>query len=199
MKKLVILLLSLLIGILFLNSCSTSKNSEQENFLFLRKKLTLIDKMGPAFMQQLGVGIYNAVIKGEIAAYSNDSLSKFALLTKEKALEKGRTEEMIQYIPDPEYPDFYIDSLIITPFKTDRIKAYEISAKIFQPNQNALSNLKLNAFAICYEPIIGGIKLREQALFYIKYEDLQKLIKKDDFEMLGNLIIQSIVKQSSDY
>jgi|GEM_PF-1744128 len=190
---------AVLIASAMLNACSEKNKSDDEAYYLIRKKLTLIDKMGPAFMEQIGKDIYKAVEEGKLTAYSNDTLSNTSKLTKDQAKSRGSYEEVIQYYPDPDYPDFYIDSFIKTSFTVDKIKGFEISVKTARSIDGLTSELYLNAFALRYEPVIGSIKLPEQALFWIKYEELKTMMKADDFKIFSNLVIESLSRQASDY
>lgn len=197
MNKVLTLSISLLIMLLI--SCSGGKNNTAEKFYLTHRKLTNIDKLGPAFMQKLSEDLYKAVIDGKITAYKSDSLNETNKYTKEKVAEIGKIEEVIQYYPDPSYPDYYIDSLVVIPFSLKDIKGFEISEKWTKDKGSKFYRAEINAIALRYIPVFGGVQLREQAMFWVKFDDLEKIVGRDDLKAMTDLIFESLTDKVSEY
>jgi len=188
------------LAVMFLfTACSKKENADKGSFYLTHRKLKKIYELGPAFMQKLSEDLYNAVINGEIDAYKTDSLNEATRLTKEKAAEVGKIEQVIQYIPNPDYPDYYIDSLVVIPFTVKDIRGFEISEKWTKEKGEKEYHSTINALALRYEPVFGGVKLHEQAMFWVRFDDLQKIIKKDDLKAMTDLIFESMLEKVTDY
>lgn len=185
--------------IISFSTCKKSENENENSSYFLRKKLTGIDEMGPSFIKKFTEDLYNSVRNGKIQAFRYDSLTPSCLLTKEQVADLGKTEEVVQIFPNPDFPDYYIDSLIVTRITLKDIKGFEVSVKMQRDKGKTVINAELNAFALRYIPNIGGIKLNEQALFWIKYKDLNQFMKKEDFKIMNDLVFKSILSTASDY
>lgn len=122
--------------------------------------------------------LYEAATTGygsaPITAYRNDSLISF--YTAEEVLSLGAEEEVIQYAPDPDYPDFLIDSVITNPFRADKIIRYEVMEDWIFDKQRSMFFPRIIAIAPLYRPKLGGAELEEQPLFWLKWEDVRKIL-----------------------
>jgi len=123
--------------------------------------------------------IYESVTQGygsaPLTAYKNDSL--IAFYTAEEILKLGGEEEAIQYYPDPEnYPDYYIDSVVINPFRPEKIVKYKIMEDYIFDKQRSLFFWRIIAIAPMFQPKAGGIQLAEQEMFWVKWEDFKPIL-----------------------
>lgn len=122
--------------------------------------------------------IYEASTTGygsaPITAYRNDSLVSF--YTAEEVLGRGSEEEVIQYAPDPDYPDYLIDSVITNPFRTSDIKRYEIMEDWVFDKQRSMFFPRIIAVAPLFVLSASGVDLGEQPLFWVKWDDLKKIL-----------------------
>lgn len=123
--------------------------------------------------------IYESVTQGygsaPITAYKNDSLISF--YTAEEILKLGGEEEVIQIYPDPEnYPDYYIDSTVINPFRPEKIIKYKIMEDYIFDKQRSMFYWRIIAIAPMYKPKVGGVELNEQEMFWVKWEDFRNIL-----------------------
>ncbi|MEC8739069.1 MAG: gliding motility protein GldN [Bacteroidota bacterium] len=155
--------------------------------------------------------IYEAVMDGEVKAYKSDSLSSF--YTPEEVAERGIVKENTT-IQDPLYPDdpdMVIDTTIDIPFESKYITKYRIMEDwLFDYNYGDF-RARIIAIAPLYRPVVGGVELGDQPLFYAKLDDLRPIfvnqelfnrfndaarISFDDFFQM-RMFSSYIVKQSN--
>jgi len=141
-----------------------------------REKMNVIMKWPRSPLYKI---IYESVTQGygsaPITAYKNDSL--IAFYTAEEILKLGGEEEAIQFYPDPEnYPDYYIDSVVINPFRPEKIIKYKIMEDYIFDKQRSLFFWRIIAIAPMYQPKAGGMQLAEQEMFWVKWEDFKKIL-----------------------
>jgi gliding motility associated protien GldN len=127
--------------------------------------------------------IYDGVITGfggaPIPAYKNDSL--VSTYTAEEVLTRGAVEEVVQVYPDPEnYPDWYIDSVIYSQFRPEDIIRYRIIEDWILDKQRGMFFPRIIAIAPLYRLEVEGQDLGEQALFYVKWDDLRPILTNQE-------------------
>jgi len=190
----------LLFGLMVLFSCKQKEStiSFDENAMLTHRKVDL-SELDQGFLDKLNQDLYNAAIEGKIDAFGDDGLSEETKLSKEEVSKRGSTEEVIEYVPNPEYPDYYMDTVIYSPFRLSDIKGFELSELWIFDNETKLYHGKLNAFALRYLLIAGGVKLNEQALFWVKYEDLIKIFPQAEIDKLSLAISKTLGSKLSDY
>jgi len=122
--------------------------------------------------------IYDAVTLGygsaPIPAYRDDSL--IGVYTAEEVFGRGGTVEVIEYAPDPNYPDDLIDSTIVNPFRPSDIVRYRILEDWIFDKQRSMFFPRIIAIAPLFQYIRAGVDLGEQELFWVKWEDFQKIL-----------------------
>jgi len=165
--------------------------------LLTHRPVELEEFIGKGTLLEYNKMIYKAAIDGKITAYRHDSLTSIYIIEEIKKL--GTEEEVIEFYPDPEnYPDYYIDSVIINPFNPNHIKGNSIGEVWFL---NSLLN-KITvwnfAFAINYQPSIGGVEFSEQPLFWIKLDDLKKVFNDEQVSRIKDAIIKEVQRFSGD-
>lgn len=122
--------------------------------------------------------IYEAATSGygaaPIPAYKTDSL--MAGYTAEEVLSRGGTTEVIQIAPDPNNPDFLIDSTITNPFRPKDITKYKLMEDWIFDKQRSMFFARIIAIAPLFHMKVAGQDLGEQELFWIKWEDFKKIL-----------------------
>lgn len=109
-----------------------------------------------------------------ITAYRNDSLLSF--YTAEELLTRGGEEKTEQYAPDPDYPDFLIDTTIYLEFKPRTIIRYKIMEDWVFDKQRSTFYPRIIAIAPMYVKTIQGQVIGEEELFWAKWEDIKKVL-----------------------
>ncbi|MFC2114289.1 gliding motility protein GldN [Bacteroidota bacterium] len=122
--------------------------------------------------------IYDAATTGygsaPITAYKNDSLITF--YTAEEVLSRGGEEEVLQFAPDPDYPDYVIDSTVINPFRPSNINKYKLMEEWIFDKQRSMFFVRIIAIAPQFNLIFAGQDLGEQDLFWVKWDDFKKIL-----------------------
>ena len=198
MNKKPLILISL-IGILLLNSCKERNVNSSAGEINYTRTIMDISVLGPGFLASVNEKIYHAVTAGKISAYANDSLLESSKMTLEEAKKAGSLEEAIELVPDPDYPDYFIDTVITHLFRLTDITGYEIS-HVWSINTGSNTySVAPNAFAITYKPVIAGVELNEMPLFWIAYSDLEALTGSENYKSLNKLVYQKTTERVSDY
>lgn len=124
----------------------------------------------------LGKLLYKAVTEGingqRIPAYVNDSL--YTQYTIEEVLKLGGTETVIPIYD--EYGTFLYDSIIKESYRPTDIVKYEIVEDWIFDKQSGQYFPRIIGIAPYYKPVAQGVDLGEQALFWVNYRDLRKII-----------------------
>jgi hypothetical protein len=108
---------------------------------------------------KVGVKLVEAARKGKIEACTNDSL----------------THPVAMNGPDKKVGNFNLP---------ESVTGLDI---VFQQDENlesAEQNMKLAGVGILYEPVINGIVLPQQAMYYIRYADLAGVLKEDEIRLI---------------
>jgi mitochondrial fission protein ELM1 len=116
--------------------------------------------------------LYNAVEAGKITAYEQDLRTKVA---PDKLAKKTELEEIISIYPDPNDPYKYYDTVIVSSFDARNVRGLVIHS------ENA-------AFFSPYYTIYNADGETNKPLFWIKREDAKKVLTKDEYEQLINLL-----------
>lgn len=141
-----------------------------------REKMNLITKWPK---NPLNCIIYKAVTEGidgvRLTAYVNDSLVSF--YTPEEVLQRGATQEVVPVYPYPEEdPEYYYDSIITNEFRCSDIIRYRIMEDWIFDKQSGMFFPRIIAIAPLYKPTAEGVELGEQALFWVDYKQLRKIL-----------------------
>ncbi len=133
-------------------------------------------------MNPLNCMLYKAVTEGvdgiTLTAYRNDSL--VTPFTREEVLERGQTEEVIQIAPDPDDPEYLIDSVIVNEFDCERITRFEIMEYWVFDKQRGMMEPIIMAIAPLFKPEVEGVELNEQPMFWIKWDEAKNLLVKQE-------------------
>jgi gliding motility associated protien GldN len=118
--------------------------------------------------------IWNAVLNGDVTAYSSDSLT--TIITPEEVTENVSIESTTQ-IPNPMNPDDpydLIDTTIFIEYEPQNIQKYRIMEDwIFDYNYSDF-RARIIAIAPLWQPITEtGVELGEQPLYWVKMDDLR--------------------------
>lgn len=119
--------------------------------------------------------IYNAAVNGEITPYRSDSLISY--YSKEKLLERGSTEEVTKYAPQPvERPNYLVDTTIRNQFQCESIQKFQIKEDWIFDKQSSQFYPRIIAIAPIFKPEIEGQELSEQPLFWADWEELREVL-----------------------
>lgn len=141
-----------------------------------KANLTLSSKKNPFYNI-----IYEGVTIGRkgvlIKAYRDTALKK--IITSQEILKIGSSEETFQIYPDPTNPDIFYDTTVFVQFKPEKISRYLI---VYEPIESEKEvHLKIIAIAPLIDNWVGGIKLNEQVMFWVKFDELAEIAGKEIF------------------
>lgn len=184
---------------LFAFSCSyKEKDKTAEKAVFTRRAVNLND-LGKDMIVSLDQKVFEAVMSGKIKAYEADTLTPKSQLTVQKIREKiDRTESTTIY-PNPNSPEYGVDTTIVKPFKTEDIVGHSIGEKWLIGEDGATFKGELHAFSINWKPVIANIELQEQPVFWISFSDLEKLLTPAEIKSLKKNLNDAMAKRLSDY
>lgn len=124
--------------------------------------------------------IYENVMNGKLTPYKDYSLD--SIYTPEDVLKLGTVSENAT-IQDPMFPDdpyALIDTTIVIPFEPSYIVKYRIMEDwIFDAKYSDLK-CRIICLAPLYKPVFAGIEVGEQAMYWIKFEELRPLMVKTE-------------------
>jgi gliding motility associated protien GldN len=116
---------------------------------------------------------------GKLKAYKNDSLA--SVYTVKEIKSRGGEELTVPYAPDPiNNPDYLIDSTVVNELDWNTITRYKIIEEWIFDKQRSTFFPRIVAIAPLFKNVIQGIDLGEQALFYVSYTDLRKIIANEE-------------------
>ena len=122
--------------------------------------------------------IYDAVTVGygsaPLLAYRNDSL--LTHYTAEEVLNIGGDEQVVEVCPDPDYPEDCYDSTVSNPFLPNTIERYKICEDWIFDKQRSMFFGRIFAIAPQFKWKVAGIELEENDLFWLKWEDVKKVL-----------------------
>jgi gliding motility associated protien GldN len=126
--------------------------------------------------------IYEAAVKGyggaPIPAYQNDSLT--SMRTPEEISKLGGYEETIQVPIDSTDPNSeLVDRVIRNEFRPEEIKRYCLMEDWIFDKQTSQFFIRIIAIAPMFVMKIPGVaedKIKEQALFWVKWSDLRQVL-----------------------
>lgn len=118
--------------------------------------------------------VYKAVLNGNLTPYRNDSL--ISIYTPEEVLDLGVIRENTSVINplNPDDPYDLIDTMVITPYDPLKIQKFFIMEDWIFDKKHSLFFARIIAIAPVYKPTAGGIELPDQALYWIRYNELRK-------------------------
>ncbi|MFC2114585.1 hypothetical protein ACFLRI_04480 [Bacteroidota bacterium] len=154
----------------------------------IKRIVEVIDvEVNPNFYLNARTNPFNKIIyelatstyQGEkITAYRDSSCKE--QITADEILLKGRSEETITIYPDPDDPELQLDTTLIDLFRASSIVRYIIKMDSLILPDN-LSAYKIIAIAPLYSVTMVGVLLKEPPLFWVKWEDLEELLKTIPF------------------
>jgi hypothetical protein len=198
MKKInYFLFLPLMFVLILVISCDREDESKEIEQLTTRKISSSL--LGLNVAKELNEKLYNAVMEGKIKAYRYDSITATCMFTTEEIKSLSTLEESIQYAPDSSRPDFLIDTVLKQSFTANEIIGYSIAEKwSIEPDENEIEG-DIFAFAVNWQPKIAGIQIPESALFWVDYNDVVKLLSKEQAMELKKTIFNSLVLKISEF
>ena len=141
--------------------------------------------------------IYNlatSTYKGKsIQVYIDTNLTN----TKSAAeiLKLGFSIDSIEYAPDPNYPDYFVDTILVNPFSFTSISRYLILFDSIVLN-NGKPAYQPIAIAPLYSSSVYGVEIKESVLFWAKWTDLEPILQSIPYYSAYNRNAQ---RSYSDY
>jgi hypothetical protein len=150
------------------------------------------EKLGEQKFIRMSKMIYAGVTTGingkKIKAYQNDMLTN--VTTPEEIRKKGSTEESIQ-IPidkkDPSSP--LMDTVIRNDFRPDDVKGFRLLQTVTKSEEPMKYSADMVGISLTFDMVVSGIRLGEQDLFYVKFEDLKTILDEKTFNELVDACI----------
>ena len=126
----------------------------------------------------LSVIIFEAAEKGEITAYSSDSLTAF--VRPDTVIDMLSQKEVIQ-VPDMMFPGEFKDSVVINKFNYEEdVVRYEIIEDWIFDKQRGIFYPRIIAFSPLYKLIVDGQDLGELPAFYCDWDEMRKLLINEE-------------------
>jgi len=198
MKNLSCLLFApVMIMVILFSSCNREDESKEKKQLSARKMS--ITTLGVNFTKELNEKLYKAVMDGKIKAYRYDSITPTCMFKPEEISSLSTIEESIQYAPDSANPDYLVDTVLKQVFKAENIVGYSIAEKwSIDPEENEIDG-EIFSFAVNWQPNIAGIEIPESALFWVDYNEVLKLLSKEQAEELKKVIFNTFFEKVSAF
>ena len=139
-----------------------------------RQKQNIVMKWPKSHLSNL---IYKGVVDGLLTPYQNDSL--VSIYTPEEVLELGveRTNEQVINPNNPDDPYDLVDTVIVNPFDPlVRVQKFYIMEDWIFDKKHSVFFARIIALAPAYKPMVGGVELPEQALFWIYFPELKSVM-----------------------
>jgi gliding motility associated protien GldN len=126
----------------------------------------------------LSVIIFEAAEKGEVTAYSNDSLMSFH--RPDTVIAMLSQKEVIQ-VPDMMYPGEFKDSVVINRFNYEEdVVRYEIIEDWIFDKQRGMFYPRIISVSPLYKLIQGGQDLGEFPAFYCDWDELRGVLINEE-------------------
>jgi hypothetical protein len=150
------------------------------------------EKLGEQKFVRISKMIYAGVTTGingkKIKAYQNDMLT--TLITPEEILKKGSSEQAIQVAIDKKDPNSeLIDTVIRVEFRPDDVKGFRLLQTVTKSAEPMNYSADMVGISLTFDMIVSGIRLGEQDLFYVKFEDLKTILDEKTFNELVDACI----------
>ena len=158
------------------------------NFLFsmafsqinVTTKLDLSKSLGNAMAKEFQQRIFRAALAGTLPIFKDDSLVQ--KMPAGDINDRLNNEEVIQVYPDPNNPDFSVDSVIKSSLTEKDISGF-MACAIFSPDaKNRLNTVQYRSFAISIKMVKAGYDLGEQAIFWFSAANLPGLFNAVELE-----------------
>ena len=131
-----------------------------------------------SLLGRIGFTLYTIGLNGKASAYWNDSLTK-----PQSPDIINKIGAYVENVPTKEDKD----SIVVTPFNPAAVKGICV---VNESKTEALtSTFKSTAIGPCYEPMINGVVLSVQPMFYMRLDkNLMSVLSATDMEYLIGLI-----------
>ncbi|MBI1183789.1 gliding motility protein GldN [bacterium] len=116
--------------------------------------------------------VFVAAERGEIVAYSNEQLTE--TYRADTVIRMFATSEVVQ-VPDPKFPDDFIDSVIYTAYPLEDIVHWKIIEDWVFDSKSGQFVPRIVAIAPMINLRVAGQDLGEVPAFYIKWSEARKL------------------------
>lgn len=100
--------------------------------------------------------------------------------------EKGKHMDTITMYPNPDDPDYAVDTVVIDFFQASYIDRYLIITDSLR-DKSGLPSYQMIAIAPLYRTTLAGVLLYEKPVFWAKWSDLKDLLSKIPFASSLNM------------
>lgn len=114
----------------------------------------------------------------ELKAYITDTLT--SVYNAGDVRKKGATSTLTQYAPYPDDPTYLMDTTVYTPFDPVTIVKYFVNEEWIFDKQRGMFYPRIIAIAPVYKPILGGIELDEQPMYWVSYPELRNILVNEE-------------------
>jgi hypothetical protein len=140
-----------------------------------------------AIKSHLNVILYSAITKGwkgqKIAAYSDSSLTK--VISEKELMVLGGYEETVTVYADPDNELNAYDTVIFNPYKPESVnRLIIVEDSIIGLSGQVLYDI-ISIAPLAEKRMMGAV-IEEYPLFYVKFEEIAPIIKKEPFYSYEN-------------
>lgn len=161
-----------------------------ENFTSGTKDIVTISSMFADRWKKykaFGPELYNAAISDRATIWENIEFTNKLIGADVKS--RFQMIRSIRIKPDPTNPEFDYDSAYQIPFITDSLMGFGFIIKIVNDPLTGSINTMLFAISPLYDPTgIGSENAFVDEMYWIKKEDLEKILKPDDWKLISEII-----------
>ncbi|MDZ4757220.1 MAG: hypothetical protein SGJ10_03650 [Bacteroidota bacterium] len=134
-----------------------------------------------------GPELYNAAISDRVAVWENYEFANKMLGNDVKL--RFQMNRTIRIKQDPNIPDLDYDSVYQIPFLTDSLMGFGFIIKIVNDPNTGNVGTALFAMSSLFDPTgMGGEVAFVDEMFWIKKEDLEKILKPNDWKFINEII-----------
>lgn len=165
----------------------------EKNTSMLRSRANLKTYMKEKEIENLNKKVYDAVMSEKTTAYVSFSDSLTSSISVED-VEYKFSYETVEVVQDKKDKDYYYDTVIIIFLDVKNIIGHYFNSYWkFDPLTQSIK-IEPKGLSLNYFPIVDGVPYkREQILFFVKLEDIQKILPKKLYENITDAFYSSIL------
>lgn len=146
----------------------------------ISKNIELTDFLGDVTLFTFNKKLWQLAKNNAVKTYSDPQLKKEISFEQIKAYSQSQLKS--QYAPDPDDPEYLIDTLIITPFSLNDINSNQIGMEWRIKNEKITCSI--TAFGPAFHYIHNDLDLGNMPLFYIDFGQLPLFFNDFEFTLL---------------
>ncbi|MGE9516802.1 MAG: gliding motility protein GldN [Solitalea-like symbiont of Acarus siro] len=149
------------------------------------REVPFTEKMNKAMgspKQGIAQVIINAVLNGELTAYANPDDGSDDVFKKKLSIEDvkkllGGTPEKIQYAPDPNRPDYLVDTVVVNKFDPNSVKKIRLEEDWIIDTKRSLMEPRILAIALLKDIVTQAGETLDGSLplFWISFKQARKV------------------------